>query len=105
MSGRPSIAVIGGGIAGLAAARELAEFAKVTVIEASSVLGGKIVSDKFRGRPHDRGPDAFITRNASAVELCRSIGLGDDLIAPSKHRDNRDHLFAGISYVCDRHQV
>jgi oxygen-dependent protoporphyrinogen oxidase len=80
---RPHVTVIGGGIAGLVAARALVGEADVTIVEAGPSLGGKVRSSTFRGRPLDLGPDAFITRNGAAADLCRALGLGDELITPS----------------------
>ncbi len=84
VAGRLSAVVAGGGVSGLAAALELAEagFA-VTLVEAAAELGGKLVTTSWRGRPLDLGPDAFIARNPAAAELCRRLGLGDELIAPA----------------------
>ncbi len=76
--------VAGGGISGLVAALELARLGHdVTLLEGSSRLGGKLTTTTWRGRPLDLGPDAFIARNPAAAELCREVGLGEDLIAPA----------------------
>ncbi len=76
------VVVIGGGIAGLSCAHALLGRAEVTVIEMDTTTGGKCGSEEFRGVTVDRGPDAFITRDPTAVELCRAVGLGDDVITP-----------------------
>jgi protoporphyrinogen/coproporphyrinogen III oxidase len=78
------VAVIGGGIAGLAAAWELHPGSEVTLFEADR-LGGKIRTEPFGGRPVECGPDAFITRTPDAVALCSELGM-DDLIAPAAGR-------------------
>ena len=78
------IAIVGGGIAGLAAAWELSGRADVTVFEPGH-LGGKILTEPFEGRAVDSGPDAFITRVPDAIELCAEIGVGD-LISPAAGR-------------------
>ena len=78
------VAVIGGGIAGLAAAWELRSHAQVTVFEPAA-LGGRIQTGVFEGRPVDCGPDAFITRVPDALELCEELGI-DDLVAPQEGR-------------------
>jgi len=85
------VAVVGGGISGLGAARTLAGTgsrgagAKVDVVlvEADDRFGGKILSGEFRGRQLDLGPDNFLTRNPRAAELCSELGIGDDLVAPA----------------------
>jgi oxygen-dependent protoporphyrinogen oxidase len=83
------VAVVGGGITGLAAAWELSGPAaggsptKVTVLEAGPRLGGKIDTLDLAGQPVDAGPDAFIARVPEAVALCDELGVGDELIAPA----------------------
>ncbi len=78
------VVVVGGGIAGLAAAHELAGHGvDVAVREAGDALGGKIRTQAFAGAALDVGPDAFLGRRPEAVELCRALGLGDELVAPS----------------------
>jgi oxygen-dependent protoporphyrinogen oxidase len=94
---RPLIAVIGGGMSGLAAARVLAGLepvsgaasagsrrtaARVVVLEASDRLGGKVRTGAIAGVPVELGPDQFLRRDPSAESLCRHLGLGDDLVAP-----------------------
>ncbi|MGH9454566.1 MAG: protoporphyrinogen oxidase, partial [Terriglobia bacterium] len=80
------VAVIGGGIAGLAALRELrrsresgrpvSEF----LLEASGRLGGVIRTECVDAFAIEAGPDSFLTEKPEAAELCREIGLGDELI-------------------------
>ncbi len=84
MSRVPRIAVVGGGIGGLAAAWELHQAgAAVTVFEAGPRLGGKIETGPLAGMAVDAGPDAFLARVPHATDLCREVGLGDDLVAPA----------------------
>jgi protoporphyrinogen/coproporphyrinogen III oxidase len=78
------VAVIGGGIAGLAAAWEVCSQAQVAVFEPAP-LGGRIRTTLFEGRPVDCGPDAFITRVPDALRLCDELEL-DDLVAPEVGR-------------------
>jgi protoporphyrinogen/coproporphyrinogen III oxidase len=78
------VAVIGGGIAGLAAAWELRSKAQVTVFDPAG-LGGRIRTALFEGRPVDCGPDAFITRVPEGLRLCEELGV-DDLVAPQVGR-------------------
>ena len=66
------VAVVGGGIAGLAAAWELCGRADVTVFEPGR-LGGKLRTEEFLGHPVDTGPDAFIARVPEGLELCLSL--------------------------------
>jgi oxygen-dependent protoporphyrinogen oxidase len=79
-------AVVGGGIAGLSAAWELACLgAEVTVFEPGRP-GGKLLTTDFLGRPVDEGPDALLARVPEGVGLCRELGLGDRLVAPAASR-------------------
>jgi len=80
-----TVAVVGGGIAGLSAAWALSSVApevRVVVLEAEERLGGKLRTATVGGRDVDLGPDAFLARRPEAVELCRELGLGDELVAP-----------------------
>jgi oxygen-dependent protoporphyrinogen oxidase len=76
------LAVVGGGIAGLAAAWEARERAEVTVFEPGPI-GGKLRTAVFEGRSVDCSADAFLTRVPDALALAREIGLDDDLVAPA----------------------
>lgn len=80
--------MIGGGIAGLAAAHALVAEGGVEVVllEASERLGGKILTTPFAGRMVDEGPDAFLARVPPAVDLATDVGLGDDLVSPAVGR-------------------
>ncbi len=81
------IAVIGGGITGLAAAYRLAQ-ARLSgapidevLIESAPRLGGLILSERVGGFLIEAGPDSFLTEKPDAVSLCRELGLGDSLLA------------------------
>lgn len=79
---RPTVAVVGGGIAGLATAWRLRDDADVTLFEASGRVGGKLWADEFLGHAVDRGADSFLARVPDAVELCRELGLDRSITAP-----------------------
>jgi protoporphyrinogen/coproporphyrinogen III oxidase len=79
---RPRVAVIGGGLTGLATAWYLRHDADVVVLEASDRLGGQIRTEAFAGTRLDVGADAFLARQPEAERLVRSVGIGDDLVAP-----------------------
>lgn len=80
------IAIIGGGISGLAAAFALEEKRRAGVpvvyvlYEASPRLGGVVFTERVDGCLVEAGPDSFLTEKPWAVDLCRRIGLGDQLI-------------------------
>jgi protoporphyrinogen/coproporphyrinogen III oxidase len=80
------VAVIGGGIAGLAAAWELVTNAgtgpqpEVHVLESAGTIGGKLRSAAFAGRCVDLAADAFLARRPEATELCAELGLGAAMV-------------------------
>ena len=85
------VVVVGGGITGLAAAHELQKAGReFLVLETSRRLGGKIATSPVTGSglafPVDEAADGFLARVPDAVELCREVGLGDDLTAPTTGR-------------------
>ncbi|MEU5924110.1 protoporphyrinogen oxidase [Streptomyces antimycoticus] len=78
------VVVIGGGIAGLAAAHRLLDGgARVTVLEASERLGGKLRAGEIEGVPVDLGAESMLARRPEGVELARAVGLGDRLQPPA----------------------
>ncbi len=82
----PRVAVIGGGISGLAAALELAMHPAgfdVVLFEAGEYLGGKLKSSPLAGLMVDEGADAFLARRPEAVVLARRLGLTERLVSPS----------------------
>ncbi|MCT2590847.1 protoporphyrinogen oxidase [Streptomyces sp. N2-109] len=83
--GGATAVVIGGGISGLAAARRLlADGVSVTLLEASSRLGGKLrLGDIAGSAAVDLGAESVLARRPEAVDLARSVGLGDALQPPA----------------------
>jgi protoporphyrinogen/coproporphyrinogen III oxidase len=76
----PAVAVIGGGISGLAAAYELAQHGVPFVVyDRAARLGGVIQTERAGGYTIDAGPDALLTQKPAALALCRALGLGDRL--------------------------
>lgn len=81
------IAIIGGGISGLATAYRLSQSQpgregklEIHVYEAGDRFGGVIQTEKQNGFLMEWGPDSFITSTPWALELCRELGLAGDLI-------------------------
>lgn len=82
------VAVIGGGITGLAAAFYMQKEAKekgypleVILIEASHRLGGKIQTVRRDGFVIERGPDSFLARKKSFGQFAEDLGISDQLVA------------------------
>lgn len=91
----PRIAVVGGGIAGLAAAVRLRDLAPagttITVYEQSGALGGKLRTGSLAGSTVEFGAESFLVRDpaggdSAAVALARRVGLGDTLVHPAVGR-------------------
>jgi oxygen-dependent protoporphyrinogen oxidase len=82
---RVPVVVVGGGITGLATAHYLQarHGVEAVVVEASDRVGGKIRTNELAGVPVEAGPDSFLARVPWAADLCRELGLGDELIEPA----------------------
>ena len=73
--------VVGAGIAGLAAAFFLRDEAvRVTVLEGSPRLGGKLSASDVAGVAMDEGAEALLARRPEGIELITAVGLGNDLV-------------------------
>ncbi|MEU1318417.1 protoporphyrinogen oxidase [Streptomyces tibetensis] len=78
------VVVIGAGIAGLAAAHRLLDRgARVTVLEASGRVGGKLLPGEVAGARVDLGAESLLARRPEAVALAREVGLADRLRPPA----------------------
>ncbi|WP_353616663.1 FAD-dependent oxidoreductase [Arthrobacter sp. AQ5-05] len=81
--GGPLAVVIGGGISGLVAARELAISGhRVQVHEASAAFGGCVGVHEVAGLRLDAGAESFATRSTAVADLLGELGLGDDIVTP-----------------------
>jgi len=81
----PRILVVGGGITGLASAYELTVHApeiETLLVEERERLGGNVLTVRRDGFLLDGGPDSFLRTKPAAAELCRELGLGDELVEP-----------------------
>ena len=77
----PHVVIIGGGIAGLAAARFLADVpARVTVLEGSPGIGGKLSASDVAGVSMDEGAEALLARRPEGIALIEATGLAADLV-------------------------
>jgi oxygen-dependent protoporphyrinogen oxidase len=82
--------VVGGGIAGLAAAHRLRELAgdqaEILIVDRAQRLGGKIRTGELAGAPIETGAETFLVREQGAdsavLQLARRVGLGDELVHP-----------------------
>ena len=78
------LVVVGGGIAGLAAAHRLVTLlpeANVVVVEREPSVGGKVVTEHtLDGFVIEGAADSFLSRKDRGVGLCEELGLGGELI-------------------------
>jgi oxygen-dependent protoporphyrinogen oxidase len=88
------LVVVGGGIAGLAAAHRAVELARergvtldLTLLEARERLGGTIETQRADGFLVEGGPDSFLSEKPWALALCRRLGVEDQLVrTDDRHR-------------------
>src|SRR2546423_15430054 len=84
------VVVVGGGIAGLAAALrlrdELGAAARITVVDQAGRLGGKLRTEPFAGGYAEAGAEAFVVSDPAAVKLAERVGLGDAIRHPATGR-------------------
>ncbi|MDQ0172836.1 protoporphyrinogen oxidase [Paenibacillus tundrae] len=101
---RKQIVIAGGGITGLSTAYYVEQLCRAHAIEAEIVLVEK--SDRFGGHVHtgkkdgfviERGPDSFLARKTSIIELMQELGIGDDIVGT---RPGISH-----SYIAYRNQL
>jgi protoporphyrinogen/coproporphyrinogen III oxidase len=92
------IAIIGGGIAGLAAAYEIAQLARggapveAVLFESSGRFGGVIETVREGGFTVECGPDGWVSAKPWARELAIELGLEAELI-PSNDASRKTHVF------------
>lgn len=89
------IAIVGGGISGLAAAYYLEKEAKqhkwtihTTIVEKEAQPGGKIFTRRRDGFVFEGGPESFVTRKPEAWDLCHELGLQDRLVGTTRPGKN-----------------
>ena len=82
--------MIGGGIAGLAAAHRVRELAgdsvEILIVDRAQRIGGKIRTGSLAGAPIETGAETFLVReqgtDSAVLDLARRVGLGDELVHP-----------------------
>jgi protoporphyrinogen/coproporphyrinogen III oxidase len=91
------IAIVGGGISGLAAAfaleerRRAGESVAYAVYESGPRFGGVLATEQVDGCLVEAGADSFLTEKPWAADLCRRLGLEDQLIG-SNDRDRKTYI-------------
>jgi protoporphyrinogen/coproporphyrinogen III oxidase len=91
------IAIVGGGISGLSAAfaieeqRRAGKDVEYVLYESSSRLGGVLRTEHIDGYVLEAGPDSFLTEKPWAADLCRALGIADQLIG-SNDADRKTYI-------------
>src|SRR5258706_784449 len=87
MSSMIDVAIVGAGIAGLAAAYELSRRGlSFVVLERAPRAGGVIFSEEIDGFTIDGGPDALLIQKPAGIALCEELGLGGRLVSTKPPR-------------------
>jgi oxygen-dependent protoporphyrinogen oxidase len=84
---RRKVAIVGGGVSGLAAAWHLQQWGgeqlELSLFEAASRLGGVIDTLEMPGRLIELGADNFATLDPTAWQWCQAMGLDQELVGPA----------------------
>lgn len=100
------VVIIGGGISGLSTALYLKEQAQASgheieylLIEKGERLGGNIRTEKMDGFLIEGGPDCFLSEKPWAAQLCRHLGLGDQIMPTTEENKGTFVLSKGRLHV------
>lgn len=88
--------MIGAGFSGLSLAYRLSSRLPnidLTILESNSRPGGKVWTERDRGFIVEHGPNGFLDSKPATLQLCRDLGLGDELIAASESSRKNRFLF------------
>ncbi|MEX2355478.1 MAG: protoporphyrinogen oxidase [Thermaerobacterales bacterium] len=109
----PRVAVVGGGITGLAAAYHLTALSRetqrplqVTLFETDPLPGGKIRTERIRDLIIEQGPDSILAHKPWGVDLCRQLNLSSELVHSAEtersvyvvHRGRLEPLPPGVMF-------
>ena len=101
MSNIHTVAIVGGGISGLATAYSLQEQAraaglaiKCTILDASPAWGGKIVTHRIGDLVTEAGPDSFLSQKPAGLQLIEKLGLTDQVIN-TKETGKKAFVYSG----------
>jgi oxygen-dependent protoporphyrinogen oxidase len=96
----PKVIIIGGGVAGLAAAVHLKSGARVhdkqidvLLLEKSDRIGGKILTERIGDYLVEGGPDSFLPEKVQTVHLARHLGLEQEML-PSNDQFKGTFIFS-----------
>jgi len=100
--GRPTIVVIGAGVAGLAAGyllrqtgRERGVEPEITILEALPEPGGATRTDRINGYTCEWGPNGFLNNEPATLELVERLGLSGYLLSANPQADRRFIYYGG----------
>ncbi|SEM76695.1 FAD-binding protein [Cryobacterium sp. TMT1-3] len=78
------VLVIGGGVAGMVAARECAQVGlSVTILEATDAVGGPVAGHVLDGLSLDSGAESFAVRGGTVAAFIEDLGLSGQVVAPN----------------------
>ncbi len=92
----PQIVIVGAGISGLALAYRLQKAlpdSAITVLEQQGEVGGNVKTLREQGFQVETGPNGFLDSKPSTLQLCRDLGLGEQLISASEASRKQRYIF------------